>query len=149
MEKQASFMQRFDAINDAINMAYHDLSLMLGLSDGESMILYILYGDKTVTQKEITQRTGISKQTVSSAVQKLVKKGILEKPAGLRNEPLRLTSSGHQILEEKTGCIVHIENQILADWTPEEQQQFLSLNQRYLDRLREEINLLASQQKKK
>jgi len=141
-------MQRFDAINDAINMAYHDLSLMLGLSDGESMILYILYGNEEITQKEITQRTGISKQTVSSAVQKLVKKGILEKPAGLRNEPLQLTADGHRTLEEKTGCIVHIENQILAEWTPGEQQQLLSLNQRYLDQLREKINQFASQQKK-
>ena len=84
MEKQAPFIRRFDAINDAISMAYHNLSLKLGFSDGESMILYAMYDGEPVTQKEITERTGMSKQTVSSAVRKLVQKGLLEPQEGLR-----------------------------------------------------------------
>lgn len=143
MEKQAPFIQRFDAINDAINMAYHNLSLKLGFSDGESMILYIMYDGDPITQKEIAERTGMSKQTVSSAVRKLVQKGLLENPKGLRNEPLLLTVKGRQALEGKISYIVHIENEILSDWTPEEQQYFLALNQRYLDGLRSKINQLS------
>ena len=128
---------------EAKNMAYHNLSLKLGFSDGESMILYIMYDGDPITQKEIAERTGMSKQTVSSAVRKLVQKGLLENPKGLRNEPLLLTVKGRQALEGKISYIVHIENEILSDWTPEEQQYFLALNQRYLDGLRSKINQLS------
>ena len=147
MEKQAPFIRRFDAINDAISMAYHNLSLKLGFSDGESMILYAMYDGEPVTQKEITERTGMSKQTVSSAVRKLVQKGLLEPPEGLRNEPLRLTDRGRKAMRERISLIVHVENQVLSDWTSEERQRFLLLNQRYLDRLRQEISQLSVPEK--
>lgn len=147
MEKQIPFMRRFNAINDATNMAYHNLSQKLGFSDGEAIILYAMYDGGSVTQKEIAARTGMSKQTVSSAVRQLVQKNLLKQPKGLRNEPLRLTGEGQKALEEKISLIVHVENSILSDWTPEEQQQFLTLNERYLDSMRKEINKLTIPEK--
>lgn len=49
--------------------------MKLGLSDSESMVMYMLYDiQEPLTQSDIVKATGLSKQTLNSAIRKLEKK---------------------------------------------------------------------------
>ena len=57
---------------------YHDASLLLGMSDSVSQILYtICVGGGGCPLHAICRQCGLSKQTVNSAVRKLEKEGIV------------------------------------------------------------------------
>ena len=74
--------QKLNRICRELNGLYHDISAQLGLSDSESMILYILYdAQEPLTQSGIAKATGLSKQTLHSAVRRLEREGavVLEK----------------------------------------------------------------------
>ena len=69
--------QRLNKNYNEINGLYHDISMKLGLSDSESMVMYMLYDtQEPLTQSDIVKATGLSKQTLNSAVRKLEKEGI-------------------------------------------------------------------------
>ena len=52
--------------------------MKLGLSDSESMVMYMLYDTQDpLTQSDIVKATGLSKQTLNSAIRKLEKEGII------------------------------------------------------------------------
>lgn len=88
-------------------------------------------------QSEISRLTGISRQTINSAIRKLEKEGIvyLEQGKG-RNTILCLTDKGKQFSVEKIKPLHEIENKIWNEWTKEEQQQYLTLTKKYRDGLK-------------
>lgn len=80
-------VKRFNYLLSEINAAYHMAAVKLGLSDTGMTILYTIcnYGDKCLLN-DIIHLSGISKQTVNSALRKLEGEGIvyLEKSRGRR-----------------------------------------------------------------
>ena len=76
-------MKEFNRIFKECNHIYHDIALKLKLSDSGFDILYILYtlGDGCL-QKDICENTMLSKQTIHSSVQKLMRDGFLSLEAG-------------------------------------------------------------------
>ena len=64
--------KRYNHLSEEINAAYHELSLLFGLSDSAMIILYTICdsGD-SCRLHEICRRSGLSKQTVNSAIRKL------------------------------------------------------------------------------
>ncbi len=142
MEKLTESMQKYNFINNEINSAYHEASLKLGLTDTESLILYSFCQMDQVSQKEVVRCSGLSKQTVSSAVKKMIKDGILQPLKGEKNEALLLTDKGESLVEEKISHIIRAENQVMNCWTEEERQTFIELNKKYLTMFREELKKL-------
>ena len=73
-------MKRYNHLVGEINAVYHEISLNLGLSDSAMVILYSICdnGDSCLLQ-EISRRSGVSKQTINSAIRKLEKEGIIKK----------------------------------------------------------------------
>ena len=70
--------QRLNKNYNELNGLYHDISMKLGLSDSESMVMYMLYDiQEPLTQSDIVKATGLSKQTLNSAIRKLEKEGII------------------------------------------------------------------------
>ena len=70
--------QRLNKTYNELNGLYHDISMKLGLSDSESMVMYMLYDAQgALTQSDIVKATGLSKQTLNSAIRKLEKDGII------------------------------------------------------------------------
>ena len=75
---------------------YHQASLKLGISDSAMRVLYTVYDCGGSCQlSDIYKRSGISKQTVNSALRKLEADGVIYlKPEAGRGKRVRLTSSG-------------------------------------------------------
>ncbi len=121
-----------------INALYHEAAVKMGISDSVQNILYVLSEkDGKCLQSEISKLTGISRQTINSAIRKLEKEELvyLEQGKG-RNTILCLTEKGEKFSLEKIYPLREIERKIWNEWTPEEQQQYLTLTKKYRDGLK-------------
>lgn len=121
-----------------INALYHEAAVKMGISDSVQNILYVICEKEgRCLQSEVSKLTGISRQTINSAIRKLEKDGIvyLEQGKG-RNTIICLTDKGETFAAEKIFPLYEIENKIWNEWTSEEQQQYLALTQKYRDGLK-------------
>lgn len=129
-----------------INALYHEAAVRMGISDSVQNILYVLCerGGKCL-QSEISKLTGISRQTINSAIRKLEKEETvyLEQGKG-RNTIVCLTPKGVEFSREKIEPLHRIENQIWNDWTAEERQQYLALTKKYRDGLKKYLDAMGS-----
>ena len=71
-------IHRLNYLTSELDGLYHQASLQVGISDSVMRILYAIYdnGDSCPLQT-ICRQSGISKQTVNSAIRKLEEDGIL------------------------------------------------------------------------
>lgn len=128
----------YTALAGEINALYHEAAVKAGISDSVQNILYVLYEENgRCPQSEIAHRTGISRQTINSAIRKLEKNGIITlEPGKGRNTIVCLTEAGQCFAEEKIAPLFAIENQIWNEWTEDEQREYLRLTQKYRDALK-------------
>ena len=138
MEKLAEGIMEFNKVAREINAAYHTASMKMRISDSERDILYIL-SQQPVSQRDICSMTGISKQTVNSSVQKMIKQGLLNPLTGEKKELLSLTQEGILHVSKTVDKLIRVENKIFASWSEQEQQSFLSLNNKYLEMFKKEL----------
>jgi len=132
-------MRRFNHLVSETDAAYHKAAVKLGLSDSGLQILYTLVDSEgCCLLRDVCRLTGISKQTIHSAIHKLEQDGVLcVEAAGAKNRLLRLTEAGERLAAATVLQIIEAENDIFASWTPEEVTQYLSLTQRYLETFRQ------------
>lgn len=116
----------------------------MGVSDSVQNILYVLCEkENRCLQSEISKLTGISRQTINSAIRKLEKDGIITlEPGKGRNTVVCLTEKGERYAAKKIAPLFQMENAIWNEWTTEEQQQYLLLTQKYRDALKTRIRKL-------
>ena len=78
MKQREEFIHRINYLTSEMDAVYHRASLKLGISDSVSLILYTIYdAGGSCLLSEIYKKSGISKQTVNSALRGLEGKGIL------------------------------------------------------------------------
>lgn len=78
-------------------------------------MFYELYGGRKSTQKNISERAGIPKQTVNSVVRKLKKEGFVRLESGnkdRREKYVFLTDNGRNRAEEIVAPLMEAEEQI-------------------------------------
>ena len=121
-----------------INALYHEAAVKMGVSDSVQNILYVIREKGAgCSQSEISRLTGISRQTINWAVRKLEQEGIAYlEPGRGRNTLVCLTEKGEAYAREKIDPLFEIENAVWNEWTPEEQQEYLRLTQKYRDALK-------------
>lgn len=139
--RSSSEMRRLTHLIGETDAAYHEAAVKLGLSDSAMQILYTLLacGGRCPLRK-VCLLTGLSKQTLHSAVHKLVKEGmLLVEASGAKSKSLRFTEAGERLAACTVAQVIAAENRILANWRPEEVQQYLVLTQRYLEEFRVEM----------
>lgn len=137
-------MKRLNYLISETDAVYHEAYLKLGLSDSEGQILYTICNNgDSCPLSEICRLSGISKQTVNSALRKLEREGIvyLEAYAG-RRKRVCLTEQGKALAERTVVRLIGIENGILDSWSREELGLYLQLTERYLEELRGQIRKL-------
>lgn len=128
-----------------INALYHEAAVKMGISDSVQNILYVLCEkDGRCLQSEICKLTGISRQTINSALRNLKKDEIvcLEQGSG-RNTVVCLTEKGKAFAAEKVEPLFAMENKIWSEWTPDEQQAYLTLTQKYRDALKKHMQTMV------
>lgn len=142
--------REFTHISGEIDSLYHEAAVKIGVSDSVLNILYTLCEkENRCFQSDIFKLTGMSRQTINSAIRKLEKDGIvcLEQGTG-RNTIVCLTEKGKLFSKENVFPLFEIENKIWSEWTAEEQKQYLALTQKYRDALKKYMRENLRQEKR-
>lgn len=140
------FNRRVNYLIAQTDEVYHIIALHLGLSDSEMMVLYVL----TDTGGEcplpgLLQQTGLSKQTINSALRKLETDGhILLRMADGKRKIVCLTESGKIYAARTAGRLLAAENEIYGAWPKEDLEAYLRLAEKYLTELREKSKELEN-----
>ena len=140
----AEKIRRINYLISEVEALYHRASLKLGVSDSVSVVLYTIWetGDGCPLQ-DIYKKSGISKQTVNSAIRTLEEKGILylEQCAG-RAKKVLLTEQGKQYIKETAARLYEAELQAFSAWTEDEINTYISLIEKYAICLQTQIERL-------
>lgn len=124
-----------------MDAVYHEAARKAGISDSVMRILYTLaaFGDEC-TQSNVCYLTGISRQTINSAIRKLEREGIVYLGTDSRkNKPIRLTEKGKALAEEKVVPVLEAEKEMFSSWDEKERQELMRLTKKYLDQLKEQM----------
>lgn len=137
-------IEKYNCVMNEIQSIYHDAAMRAGISNSIQNILYVICenGDRCL-QSEIYKQTGISRQTINSAIRKLEKDGIVYLKQGQgRNTIVCLTDEGEAVADQKVRPIIRIENEIFDEWTEEESRLYQELTERYRDSLKKKLDEL-------
>lgn len=133
-------LKEFNSLYKEWGEIYHKISAKLGLSDSEFLIFYALVELNLDRQKDIADYFCISKQTINSAVKKLVKVGMVElKVAKGGDMQIVFTETGTKFAQEKIIPIVNIEKSALAELGQKDSQELLRLTRKHLDIFKEQV----------
>lgn len=137
--------KRYNYLSSEINSLYHQAAKKMGISDSVQNILYVLcdQGNQAL-QSEICSISGISRQTINSALSKLEQQGLVRVEPDQRKEHHGVPDpeEGQKFAAEKVAPLFQIENKIWSEWTAAEQQQYLELTQKYRDSLKKKLKEL-------
>lgn len=131
-------IRRLNHMMSETEAVYHELSLKLGISDSEMRVLYtVCMEGGACLLADIIRLNGCSKQTVNSALRKLEKSGIVALcAADGRKKQVCLTEEGKESVKHTALRMIRLEEEIFAEWTPEECEQYLHFTARYLDAMK-------------
>ena len=139
--------ERIDVINQRIkemDALYHTAAIRSNISDGEVNIWSaLLTTTEEYSQQDLCEMLSLPKQTINSLIAGMVKKGyvVLEHIPGTRNRKvIHLTAEGRAYGEENVKWIFEAEKRAMENTDPEEVQACISMLEKYIQRLREEID---------
>lgn len=134
-------IHRLNYLTSEMDALYHHASVKLGISDSVSIVLYtILDMGENCLLSDIYKKSGISKQTVNSAVRSLEADGILylEQHTG-RSKKIVLTEKGRHFTQQTVAKLVDAEIRAFDTWTEEEINTYVALMEKYTECLRQQI----------
>lgn len=136
------YIHKINNFITVLNALYHRASVKLGISDSVFVVLYEIFdeGDECLLT-DIYKKSGISKQTVNSALRSLEKDEIvyLEKIDG-RTKKVVLTEKGKVFVKNTVARLYEAEARAFDDWTDEEIKDYLERSENYIRRFVEEID---------
>ena len=137
-------IKRFNHLMNEIEARYHEVALKFGLSDSAMLVLYtVCHNGEKCLLHDITASSGISKQTINSALRKLEAENIiyLEKTDG-KMKMVCLTAKGKEFAQGTILKVLEIEKNVFASWTEDERTLYLELTQQYLKGFEERVREL-------
>lgn len=137
-------IHQINYLNSEMQALYHQASLKLGVSDSVSIVLYTIYDEgDTCLLSDIYKKSGISKQTVNSAIRGLEADGILylEQHTG-RSKKVVLTPKGRTYVGRTAAKLYEAEAKAFASWPEDEISAYIRLMEKYADCLRREVENL-------
>lgn len=135
---------RLNYLCSEIDSLYHQSSLKLGISDSVSIVLYTIYdlGNECLLS-DIYKNSGISKQTINSAVRCLEKDNIIcLKQHDRRSKKVILSEKGKQFVNTTAARLYRAELDALKDWSDEEIRTYIKLTEKYLECFKQQIEIL-------
>lgn len=142
--KLNSAMRKFNYLMGETSALYHKAALKLGLSDSVMSILYtILSEGSPCSIGTIRRLSGLSRQTINSALRKLEEDGIIRlKAVDKKQKSVLLTEKGEQLAEETVVKLIEAENCVYGAWSESERAEYLRLTEKYLSGIKKEIDKL-------
>lgn len=114
---------------------YEDYARRQGLNGKSlSILMFIYYISRGVTQNWISKKTYSSKQVVNATIKKFLDKGYVffeENPADKRHKKVKLTEEGRVYASRILDPLEEAEKTALSQFSLEEQEQLLDLFGRY------------------
>ena len=123
---------------------YHQISLKIGVSDSVGTVLYAIYDAGNVCLlSDIYKKSGISKQTIHSAIRSLEANGILylESYSG-RAKRVVLTDLGKEYVQKTAAQIYRAEMDAFETWTEAEISTYIRLMGKYVACFRQKVQSL-------
>lgn len=143
-KKICSSIHRINYLNAELNALYHNASLKLGLTDSASIVLYTIYDNGgNCLLSDIYKQSGISKQTVNSAIRNLEKEYIifLEQHSG-RAKKVVLTDTGKEYAQKTVARLFDIEAAAFSSWTDDEINTHIGFMEKYIESFRVQVDKL-------
>ncbi|NQN54325.1 MarR family transcriptional regulator [Streptococcus suis] len=120
---------------------YEDYARRHGLNGKSlSILMFIYYMSRGVTQNWIGKKTHSSKQVVNATIKKFLDKGYVffeENPADKRHKKVKLTEAGKQFASQILDPLEEAEKTALSQLSLEDQERLLELTERYSQALTE------------
>jgi len=125
---------------------YRNAAVQAGVSDSMHWILYVICGSKeSITQNKLADEWFYPKQTINSAVQQLLKLGLIEltKIQGKRNEKtVSLTDEGEKFCRRYIYPLIKAEKEAFLQLNDRERESFLRIFRRQNDYIRDHVQQL-------
>lgn len=143
-QKRRTQIHRINYLTSEMESFYHQASLKLGVSDSVSMVLYTIYDTgESCLLSDIYKKTGISKQTINSAIRTLEASDILYlAPYTGRAKKVILTQKGKDYIQKTAAKIYQAEIRAFDTWSEEEINTYMELMEKYADCFRQQIERL-------
>lgn len=135
---------QINCLTEEVDSLYHQAAVKLGVSDSVLFILYMLYVNKEkCLLYDIYKLSGISKQTINSAIRKLEQEDIvyLQKHNG-KSKLVCLTETGKNYAKQTAGRLLDAEYKAFENWSKEELDMYLRLIKKNNAELQKQIENL-------
>lgn len=144
-EDENTRMRRYNHLLGELQAVYHEASVRLGVSDSVSIILYTICDEGGQCPiHTICRQSGLSKQTVNSALRKLEQGGLVYLEAvDKKSKTVCLTDKGAAFAGKTSLRILQMENDVLGSWSARDVEQYLALTERFLLDLKKRVDLLC------
>ena len=115
-------LKRFNHLMGEIDGLYHDAAVALGMPDSAMGVLYtVCVKGERCPLRDICRQSGMSKQTVNSALRKLEGEGMIYlEPSGPRSKDVCLTPAGRELAGRTAVPLMEVEDEIFSAWGAEE-----------------------------
>lgn len=151
-EDARKLLRQYNEIYKQMDDVYHTLARHYGLSDSAFWILYLLREtDKVSTQSDLCSELSLSKQTIHSGLKSLEANGYLrleQEEGNRRNKKIILTEAGERLAEETIDHVLDVDQKAFELFTDEEAGIYLTLFQKHLKQLQEEIKTILQSSNK-
>lgn len=134
-------INKINYLSSELEALYHQASLKLGISDSVSIVLYTVHDvGESCLLSDIYKKSGISKQTVNSAIRGLEADNILylEQHTG-RAKRVVLTDKGKSFVKKTVGKLNEAEIRAFDTWSEEEIGTYIHLMEKYTHCFRKQI----------
>ena len=130
-------VQTINRLFEQMNELYNAVARKRNLSSNAFSILYSLYECDGLSQKQLSDRAYIPKQTVSYTVKKLREEGLVSEVAiSGRESKLSLTQKGQEQVEEDIAPVIKAEHDALSAYDEKHRRTVITAFENYLVQLK-------------
>ena len=144
--------KEYNRIYNEYSELYHALALSCNMSDTQYWIMYTAYtSEGIVTQNDLAKLLGSPKQTINSAVSKLMSNSYvkLEQRLGTGNfKSVELTAEGRRFCEKYIDPMLHAEEKAMNKFSDAELKEFLQLCNKRLENIKKELSFVLGETNK-
>lgn len=134
-------VHKVNCLSNDLDTLYHCAARKLGVSDSVLVIAYMIYekGNGCLLH-DICNESGVSKQTINSAIRKLESEKILylEQDKG-KTKRIRTTEKGKHFISSIATRLLEAECNAFKDWTDNEFESYIKSMEKYNNAFRKEI----------
>lgn len=137
-------IHRINYLTSEMDSIYHQASLRLGISDSVSIILYTIQDKgESCLLSDVYKSSGVSRQTVNSAIRRLEADGVLYlEPYAGRAKKIVLTNKGRDYIRQTVARLLEAEIRAFDGWSEDEIKTHIGLMEKYMESLRRQIHQL-------